>query len=225
MKDLKLSVGDLPVLELKGKIAAAGAQLCSSGHMTGWLTLPSDYDKDEFERIKRTVSKIRANSEVFIVIGIGGSYLGARAVIEALKPNFYNNLSKAERTSPEIYFAGQNVNGSYLSDLIKVIGDKDFSINVISKSGTTTEPAISFRIFRNILEKKYGKEGAKERIFVTTDRENGALKKMSERLRNICHTQQYWRTIFCLLCSWSITNRCCRHRHRSVDGRCCIGTS
>lgn len=146
----------------------------------GWLDLPVNYNKDEFERIKVAAEKIRNNSEVLIVIGIGGSYLGAKSAIEFLGGTFYNSAPKSERTSPEIYFAGTNISGTYLTELIKHIGDRDFSVNVISKSGTTTEPAIAFRIFKEMLENKYGKTGAKERIFATTDRSRGALKKLAD---------------------------------------------
>lgn len=146
----------------------------------GWLTLPADYDKAEFERIKKAAKKIQDNSEVLIVIGIGGSYLGARAVIEAMRHSFYNSVSKDVRKTPEIYFAGNSISSTYLCDLIDVIGDRDFSVNVISKSGTTTEPAVAFRIFKELCEKKYGKDGAKERIFATTDKARGALKKLCD---------------------------------------------
>lgn len=141
----------------------------------GWIHLPTNYNKDEFERIKLAAKKIRENSEVLVVIGIGGSYLGARATIDFLSNTFYNKVPNG----PEIYFAGNSISGTYLAHLIQVIGDRDFSVNVISKSGTTTEPAIAFRIFKEMLEKKYGVEGARERIFATTDASKGALKKLS----------------------------------------------
>lgn len=141
----------------------------------GWINLPTNYDKDEFERIKVAAKKIRENSEVLVVIGIGGSYLGARATIDFLSHTFYNKVPNG----PEIYFAGNSISGTYLAHLIQAIGDRDFSVNVISKSGTTTEPAIAFRIFKEMLEKKYGVEGARERIFATTDASKGALKKLS----------------------------------------------
>lgn len=141
----------------------------------GWINLPTNYNKDEFERIKLAAKKIRENSEVLVVIGIGGSYLGARATIDFLSNTFYNKVPNG----PEIYFAGNSISGTYLAHLIQVIGDKDFSVNVISKSGTTTEPAIAFRIFKEMLEKKYGVEGARERIFATTDASKGALKRLS----------------------------------------------
>ncbi|MGB9679384.1 MAG: glucose-6-phosphate isomerase [Minisyncoccia bacterium] len=146
----------------------------------GWVNLPKDYDKEEFERIKKAAEKIKSDSDVLIVIGIGGSYLGARAAIETLTHSFYNILPKNTRKAPEIYFAGNSISSTYLSDLIDVLKGKDVSINVISKSGTTTEPAIAFRVFRDYLEKKYGKEEAKSRIYVTTDKEKGALKKLAD---------------------------------------------
>ena len=146
----------------------------------GWLDLPVNYDKEEFSRIKKASEKIKNDSEVLVVIGIGGSYLGAKAAIELLTHSFYNKLSNSERKTPEIFFAGNSISGTYLSHLIQVIGDRDFSVNVISKSGTTTEPAIAFRIFKEILEKKYGKEEAKKRIYATTDAKKGALKKLAD---------------------------------------------
>ena len=142
----------------------------------GWLELPTNYDKEEFKRIKAAAEKIQKDSETLVVIGIGGSYLGARAVIEALTNSFYNF---EKRNTPRILYAGNNMSPRYILDLIELIGNKDFSINVISKSGTTTEPAIAFRIFREILENKYGIEKAKERIYVTTDKEKGALKTLA----------------------------------------------
>ncbi|WP_018756401.1 glucose-6-phosphate isomerase [Paenibacillus terrigena] len=145
----------------------------------GWIDLPFNYDKEEFARIKKSAEQIQSSSEVLVVIGIGGSYLGARAAIEMLSHSFYNMLPKEERKTPEIYFAGNNISSNYVNHLIQLIGDRDFSVNVISKSGTTTEPAIAFRVFRALLEKKYGKEGARKRIYATTDREQGALKKLS----------------------------------------------
>ena len=145
----------------------------------GWIDLPVDYDKEEFDRIKAAAKKIREQSDVLVVIGIGGSYLGARAAIEFLRHSFYNNLSKDQRKTPEIYYAGNSISSTYLQGLLDVIGDRDFSVNVISKSGTTTEPAIAFRIFKKKLEEKYGKEGAADRIYATTDRAKGALKVLS----------------------------------------------
>ena len=145
----------------------------------GWLDLPVEYDKEEFARIKKAAEKIQGDSEVLVVIGIGGSYLGARAAIEFLRHGFYNNVSKEIRKTPEIYYAGNSISSSYLAGLIEVIGDRDFSVNVISKSGTTTEPAIAFRVFKEMLEKKYGKEGAAKRIYATTDKARGALKGLA----------------------------------------------
>lgn len=145
----------------------------------GWIDLPVDYDKDEFARIKKAAQKIQQDSEVLVVIGIGGSYLGARAAIEFLRHGFYNNLPKEVRKTPEIYYAGNSISGTYLKGLTDVIGDRDFSVNIISKSGTTTEPAIAFRVFKELLEKKYGKEGAAKRIYATTDKEKGALKNLA----------------------------------------------
>lgn len=146
---------------------------------TGWLDLPKDYDKEEFARIKQAAKKIQSDSEVLVVIGIGGSYLGARAAIEFLRHGFYNNIPKEMRKTPEIYYAGNNISGGYLEGLLDVIGDRDFSINVISKSGTTTEPAIAFRIFKKKIEEKYGKEEAAKRIYATTDIARGALKNLA----------------------------------------------
>ncbi|MFV0351031.1 MAG: glucose-6-phosphate isomerase [Oscillospiraceae bacterium] len=143
----------------------------------GWLDLPHNYDKEEFARIKKAAVKVQKSSEVLVVIGIGGSYLGARAVIEAVKSVHYNALCQ---DTPQIYFAGNSVSPSALQDVISLCENKDFSVNIISKSGTTTEPAIAFRVFRNLLEKKYGKSGAKERIFATTDRARGTLKELAD---------------------------------------------
>lgn len=145
----------------------------------GWLRLPTNYDKTEFSRIKKAAKRIIKNSDVLLVIGIGGSYLGARAVIEALTHTFSNSLSKDKRKFPQIVYVGNNLNPNYINDVIDYIGDKEVSINVISKSGTTTEPAIAFRIFREFLENKYGLEEARKRIYVTTDKEKGALKKLA----------------------------------------------
>ena len=143
---------------------------------TGWVDLPEHYDRAEFARIQAAAKKIQASSKALVVIGIGGSYLGARAVIELLKSPNYNALPK---DTPDIYFAGNGISGEALSELLTLIGDRDFSVNVISKSGTTTEPAIAFRIFKELLEKKYGKDGARERIFATTDKARGALKTLA----------------------------------------------
>ena len=146
----------------------------------GWLELPTNYDKKEFARIKKAAKKIKKESDILVVIGIGGSYLGARAVIESLTNTFFNMLSDKERKFPQILYAGNNLSPNYINDLINYIGDKDFSVNVISKSGTTTEPGIAFRIFREILENKYGIEEARSRIYVTTDKEKGALKTLAD---------------------------------------------
>ena len=146
----------------------------------GWLELPTNYDKKEFARIKKAAKKIKKESDILVVIGIGGSYLGARAVIEGLTNTFYNLLLDDERKYPQILYAGNNLSPNYINDLIKYIGDKDFSVNVISKSGTTTEPGIAFRIFREMLENKYGIEEARSRIYVTTDKVKGALKTLSD---------------------------------------------
>ncbi len=145
----------------------------------GWIDLPVNYDKDEFERIKKAAAKIQNDSEVLVVIGIGGSYLGARAAIEFLRHNFYNSVSKEIRKTPEIYYAGNSISSTYLKHLLDVVGDRDFSVNIISKSGTTTEPAIAFRIFKKKLEEKYGKEEAAKRIYATTDKAKGALKNLA----------------------------------------------
>ncbi len=146
----------------------------------GWLELPTNYDKEEFKRIKKAAKKIGNESDILVVIGIGGSYLGARAVIESLTSSFYNMLPAEQRKHPEILYVGNNLSPNYINELIEYIGEKDFSVNVISKSGTTTEPAIAFRIFREILEYKYGVEEARSRIYATTDKEKGALKTLAE---------------------------------------------
>ncbi len=144
----------------------------------GWTDLPENYDKDEFARIKAAAKKIQSNSDILIVIGIGGSYLGARAAIELMKSPLYNNLKK---DTPDIYYVGNNISPTYLNEIISLCEGKDFSVNVISKSGTTTEPALAFRVFRDMVEKKYGKDGAKERIFATTDKARGTLKELSDK--------------------------------------------
>ena len=146
----------------------------------GWVDLPVAYDKEEFARIKKAAAKIQSDSDVLVVIGIGGSYLGARAVIEALRHSFYNMVDKSVRKTPEIYFAGNSISPTYLADLIDVIGERDFSLNIISKSGTTTEPAVAFRVLKALCEKKYGKDGAKGRIYATTDKARGALKALCD---------------------------------------------
>ncbi len=143
----------------------------------GWVNLPTDYDKEEFTRIKAAAEKIKSNSDILVVIGIGGSYLGARAAIELLKSPLYNNIKK---DTPDIYYIGNSINPNYLNEVISLCKDKDFSVNVISKSGTTTEPALAFRIFKKMVEEKYGKEGARDRIFATTDKSRGTLKNLSD---------------------------------------------
>lgn len=145
----------------------------------GWVNLPEAYDKEEFGRIKAAAEKIKKNSEVLIVIGIGGSYLGARAAIEALKSSLYNSLKK---DTPDIYFIGNTISPTYLNEVISLVEGRDFSVNVISKSGTTTEPALAFRVFKKLLEERYGVEGAKERIFATTDKARGTLKELSDKM-------------------------------------------
>lgn len=147
----------------------------------GWLNLPSNYDKLEVEKIKKCAKKIKKDSEILLVIGIGGSYLGARAVIESLTSTFYNLLAKDQRKFPQILYVGNNISGTYLNDLVELIGDRDLSINVISKSGTTTEPAIAFRFFREFMENKYGMKEARKRIYVTTDKQKGALKTLAQK--------------------------------------------
>ncbi len=143
----------------------------------GWVTLPTDYDKEEFARIKKAAQKIKEDTDILIVIGIGGSYLGARAAIEFLKGPYYNNLRDGV---PEIYFAGNNISGSYLNDMLKLCENKRVSVNIISKSGTTTEPAIAFRVFRKLLEERYGEEEAAKRIYCTTDKARGTLKQLAD---------------------------------------------
>ena len=166
-----------PYVELENEVLTS--KTGAGNDFLGWVDLPETYDKDEFARIKKAAEKIKNDSEVLVVIGIGGSYLGAKAAIEFLSHSFYNNLPKDKRKTPEIYFAGTNMSGVYLQHLIEVVGDRDFSVNVISKSGTTTEPAIAFRVFKKILEEKYGKEEAAKRIYATTDKAKGALKTLA----------------------------------------------
>ena len=146
----------------------------------GWIDLPVNYDKEEFDRIKKAAKKIQGDSEVLVVIGIGGSYLGAKACIEALSHSFYTLLDKSKRKFPHIVFCGNSISEKYLNDLAQALEDKDYSINVISKSGTTTEPAIAFRALKKALIKKYGEEEAKRRIYATTDKSKGALKKLTD---------------------------------------------
>ena len=148
------------------------------GDFTGWIHYPREYDKEEFARLQAAAKKIQQQSQVLVVVGIGGSYLGARAVIELIQSPNYNLKQK---DTPDVYFAGNGMSTDALLETIELIGDRDFSVNVISKSGTTTEPAVAFRIFKAMLEKKYGKEGAKDRIYVTTDKAKGALKGLADR--------------------------------------------
>lgn len=146
----------------------------------GWIDLPVNYDKEEFEKIKKAAEKIKSDSDVLVVIGIGGSYLGARAAIELLSHSFHNSLGCKKRTAPKIFYCGNSISSTYLADLLEAVDGKDVSVNVISKSGTTTEPAIAFRVFKEYLEKKYGKEEAKNRIYATTDKSKGALKTLAD---------------------------------------------
>ncbi len=166
---------------IKSQVEAAAEQLHNKtglgNDFLGWVNLPTDYNKEEFARIKAAAEKIKANSDILIVIGIGGSYLGARAAIELLKSPLYNNIKK---DTPDIYYVGNSINPTYLNEIISLCDGKDFSVNVISKSGTTTEPALAFRIFKKMIEDKYGKEEAKNRIFATTDKARGTLKNLSD---------------------------------------------
>jgi glucose-6-phosphate isomerase len=179
----KKFVSESEIEMIKTSIEAAKDQLLNKtgagNDFLGWLDLPVDYDKEEFARIQKAAAKIQKDSEVLLVIGIGGSYLGARAAIEFLRHSFYNSVSKEVRKTPEIYFCGNNISSNYMNHLIEVIGNRDFSINIISKSGTTTEPAIAFRVFKKLLNEKYGKKEAAARIYATTDKARGALKKLA----------------------------------------------
>ena len=165
---------------MQAEVSAAHQQLREGSgpgsDYLGWIDLPVNYDQEEFARIKKAANKIQSDSEVLVVIGIGGSYLGAKAAIDFLNHSFYNLLDNSERKAPQVFFAGNSISSSYLADLIHIIGDRDFSVNVISKSGTTTEPAIAFRVFKELLIKKYGKEEANKRIYATTDKARGAVK-------------------------------------------------
>jgi len=147
----------------------------------GWLDLPTSQSAEMIAQVKATAEQIRKQSEVLIVIGIGGSFLGAKSAIDFLGTSLFNAMNKEDRNAPEIYFAGTNISGVYLSNLMKIIGDRDYSVNMISKSGTTTEPAIAFRFLKKHLEDKYGKAGAKDRIIVTTDKKRGALKNLANQ--------------------------------------------
>lgn len=182
-KYISAFVTDDELLSFQDKITKAHNDLHNKtgvgNDFTGWVDLPVDYDKEEFSRIKAAAEKIKKDSEVLVVIGIGGSYLGARAVIEFIGGQNYNDLRKG---TPAIYFAGNSISSSYLSDILDICKDKDFSINVISKSGTTTEPAIAFRVFRELLEEKYGAEEAAARTYITTDKARGTLKALSDKM-------------------------------------------
>lgn len=180
----KLFIKDYEIEQMKAIFRTAHEMLHgktgAGSEYTDWVDLPINFDNEEFLRVKDAATRIQANSDVFIVIGIGGSYLGARAVIETLSHSFYNQLPKNIRKAPEIYFVGNHISSTYLNHLLEIIDGKDVSINVISKSGTTTEPAIAFRVFKEFLENKYGKEKARERIYATTDASKGALRKLAE---------------------------------------------
>ncbi len=180
----KFKVSDAEIEAIRPRIEAAKKTLVErtgeGNDFLGWIDLPVNYDKVEFGRIKEAAAKIQSDSDVLLVIGIGGSYLGARAAIEALRHGFYNSVSKEIRKTPEIYYCGNNLSSTYISELVQVIGDRDFSVNVISKSGTTTECSVAFRLFKEMLEKKYGKEGAAKRIYATTDKARGALKTLAD---------------------------------------------
>ncbi len=176
-------IGQEELGNLKTSVMAARDTLVNrsgaGNDFLGWVDLPVDYDKEEFARIQKAAAKIQGDSDVLLVIGIGGSYLGARAAIEFLSHSFYNNLSKDKRKTPEIYFVGNSISSKYIRDLQDMLDGKDFSINIISKSGTTTEPAIAFRVFKKLLIEKYGKEEANKRIYATTDKARGALKSLA----------------------------------------------
>ena len=183
-KNAQKFIGDHEVESIKPAVLDAAKRLKEKTgdgkDFLGWIDLPVNYDKEEFARIKKAAEKIRNDSDILFVIGIGGSYLGARAAIDFVKHSFYNDLPKEKRKAPQIYYVGNSMSGAYIEELIDLIGDKDFSVNVISKSGTTTEAAVAFRVFRELTEKKYGKEGAAKRIYSTTDKARGALKTLSD---------------------------------------------
>lgn len=180
---VKCFVSEEEMEMMKANVEAAKKTLVertgAGNDFLGWIDLPVNYDKEEFAAIKKAAEKIQKDSEVLVVIGIGGSYLGARAAISFLKHSFYNRVSKEVRQAPEIYYAGNSISSTYLAHLLDVIGDRDFSINIISKSGTTTEPAIAFRVLKKKLEEKYGKKEAAARIYATTDKSRGALKNLA----------------------------------------------
>ena len=183
-KNAQKFIGDHEVESIKPAVLDAAKRLAEKNgdgkDFLGWIDLPVNYDKEEFARIKQAAEKIRNDSDILFVIGIGGSYLGARAAIDFVKHSFYNDLPKEKRKAPQIYYVGNSMSAAYIEELIDLIGDKDFSVNVISKSGTTTEAAVAFRVFRELTEKKYGKEGAAKRIYSTTDKARGALKTLSD---------------------------------------------
>lgn len=183
VKDNAVTNADFTAMaeEIKNCHTALHNKTGKGNDFVGWVNWPSAYDKEEFTRIQKAAEKIQKQSEVLIVIGIGGSYLGTRTALDFIVTPFYNEKKK---NTPDIYFVGNNISSAYLNDILSILGNRDFSVNVISKSGTTTEPAIAFRIFKQLLEQKYGKEGAAERIYATTDREKGALKTM-------CNTEGY----------------------------------
>ena len=176
-------IGEHEIGSIQSQVEAAKEILVNKtgagNDFLGWIDLPVNYDKEEFARIKKAAEKIKADSDVLLVIGIGGSYLGARAALEFLGHSFANSVSKEIRKAPEVYFVGNSISSTYIKHLIDVIGDRDFSINMISKSGTTTEPAIAFRVFKAMLEEKYGKVEAAKRIYATTDKERGSLKNLA----------------------------------------------
>ena len=186
--DYSKTAGFISAEEVKNMKAGVGcakevltSRTGAGNDFLGWIDLPVDYDKDEFARIKKAAAKIQSDSDVLLVIGIGGSYLGARAAIEFLTHSFYNVLDKGTRKTPQIFFVGNSISSTYIKDLQDVVRDKDFSINIISKSGTTTEPAIAFRVFKEMLIEKYGKEEANKRIYATTDKAKGALKNLANQ--------------------------------------------
>ena len=189
MSNTKLSyetsgISDKEIMRYKEKVLKIHKQMheksSDKNEFLGWLELPSNYNKKEFEKIKKAANRIKKTSDIFVLIGIGGSYLGARAVIEALTHTFFNSLDRKQRKAPQIIYVGNNLSANYIHEVLDIIQDKDISINVISKSGTTTEPAIAFRIFREILETKYGIEEARKRIYVTTDANKGALRELAD---------------------------------------------
>ena len=189
MSNIKLSyetsgISDKEIMRYKEKVLKIHKQMheksSDKNEFLGWLELPSNYNKKEFEKIKKAANRIKKTSDIFVLIGIGGSYLGARAVIEALTHTFFNSLDRKQRKAPQIIYVGNNLSANYIHEVLDIIQGKDISINVISKSGTTTEPAIAFRIFREILETKYGIEEARKRIYVTTDANKGALRELAD---------------------------------------------